>query len=436
MQNYRKEKVKLVVIRGKKNPVNWWKLVFVLIFICIVFISAGVGVNSYTNSPSFCASCHELAPEYMTYRESSHNQISCVQCHEKPGLINIIQGKKDLLHDVYTHFKNKPKQILETNKLAVSNENCLQCHSKNRLVTASGDLKVNHKGHIEKGIPCITCHAGVAHSKIAERTINIQQNLKYWTKVNTVKLIKDQYVKPNMGTCIDCHNKVNNGQEPWKEIAYIVPKISNQTEDQNHLSLEVTAKAEGTDNVQIAKDQQDKITQGIILQAIGKKTKNVKIPMKCETCHRKIKVPESHNNFQWDVNHGNTAMQVLNKCLNCHQDSKWVKEMPEEDIKTQLTLSTQEEKYSPNYQMVKDESRKNKFCKTCHSEEPPSHAGEWALGHAVSSLEDNEKLKCYICHDREKPKSDPSTIKAPSDVYCEYCHKNGFSGILNGAIGD
>ena len=26
-----------------------------------------------------------------------------------------------------------------------------------------------------------------------------------------------------MGTCIDCHDKVNKGEKPWKEAAYLVP---------------------------------------------------------------------------------------------------------------------------------------------------------------------------------------------------------------------
>ena len=42
-------------------------------------------------------------------------------------------------------------------------------------VTASGDLKVNHKGHIDEGIPCITCHAGVVHAKMAARGINTEE---------------------------------------------------------------------------------------------------------------------------------------------------------------------------------------------------------------------------------------------------------------------
>lgn len=431
------QKVKLVVIKGNKR-FNWWKFIFVSIFIFIVFLSIGAGVNGYTNSPNFCSSCHEMAPEYLTYSQSAHNKISCVQCHVPPGVQNSIQGKKDLLYEAVTYLRYNPTQITEKEKFAVKNENCLQCHSKNRLVTASGDLKVNHKGHIEKGIPCITCHAGVAHSKVAERQINLPKNLDYWTKSNTDKLISDKYVNPNMGTCIDCHDKVNKGQEPWKNQTYIIPKNSSQKIDKQLMNFKLAPGLDSEDKTQVNVEQQDKNTQGIILQALGKQTQNVKISMKCETCHRKIKVPNTHNDTQWSVNHGLTAMQELNKCLTCHQDSKWIKDVPTENIKDLLTSHSKEDQSKPTYQQVKDESRKNKFCSTCHSQLPPSHAKEnaWNVGHIYAAANEDERLKCYICHDQEKPKDDNKTsVKAPTSLSCEDCHKNGFEGNLNHKIG-
>ena len=206
-----------------KNPVNRWKLLFVSLVGCIVVFGGGYGVLSLTNSPTFCSSCHEMAPEYSSYTASAHNQISCVQCHIKPGFTNMITHKMKSVKEVYYHVTGVPKQIVQTEEEAVSNENCLQCHSKNRLVTASGDLKVNHKGHIEEGIPCITCHAGVVHAKMASRGINVEEVRGKWTAKSAEKMMEEKYLRPNMGTCIDCHDQVNNGVKPWKEAAYSVP---------------------------------------------------------------------------------------------------------------------------------------------------------------------------------------------------------------------
>jgi nitrate/TMAO reductase-like tetraheme cytochrome c subunit len=387
----------------KKNPV---KFLVVGLIGMMALIASGYGVHSYTNSPSFCSSCHEMAPEYTTYKQSAHNQISCVQCHDKPGFSNIIDNKKNLIKEIYSHYNGIPEQILQTNVQIVSSENCLKCHSKNRLVTATGDLKVNHPGHIKQGIPCITCHEGVAHSKIAARGLNTAKDRDKWTKFNAKKLTNELYTKPNMGTCIDCHDKVNNGEKPWEDTAYSMPPKPK--------------------DVDVVDENQDKKTQDLILQAIGKQNAGVKISMECTTCHKIVKVPELHKSPDWSVNHGTTATKELNKCLNCHQDAKWIKKVPKENIMTLLQMGKQKVKYTPNYEQVKEQSRSNKFCSTCHSNRPPSHSqsNNWAPGHKAASIVESERLKCYICHDEnETPKTGSVTIKAPAEASCQTCHK-------------
>jgi nitrate/TMAO reductase-like tetraheme cytochrome c subunit len=389
----------------KKNPVKGFKFLVMGLIGVIAILASGYGVHSYTNSPSFCSSCHEMAPEYITYTQSAHNQISCVQCHDKPGFSNIIDNKTNLINAIKSHYSGIPKQILQTNVQIVSSDNCLKCHSKNRLVTATGDLKVNHPGHIKQGIPCITCHEGIAHTKIAARGLNTSTDRTKWTKATAKKLIDEQYSRPNMGTCIDCHDKVNNGEKPWKDTAYSMPP---KLED-----------------VGTVEENQDKKTQELILQAIGKQNAGVKISMECTTCHKIVKVPELHKSHDWSVNHGTTATKELDQCLNCHQDAKWIKKVPKEDIMTLLQMGKQKVKYIPNYEQVKEQSRSNKFCSTCHSNRPPSHSQvNWAPGHKVASTEDSERLKCYICHDEnEAPKTGSVAVKSPAASSCQTCHK-------------
>ncbi|WHY85422.1 NapC/NirT family cytochrome c [Neobacillus novalis] len=416
-----------------KNPVNRWKLLFVSLVGCIVVFGGGYGVLSLTNSPSFCSSCHEMAPEYSTFTASAHSNISCVQCHIKPGFTNMITHKMKSMKEVYYHVTGIPEQIVQTEEEAVSNENCLQCHSKNRLVTASGDLKVNHKGHIEKDIPCITCHAGVVHAKIAARGINTEEVRGHWTKENAEKLMEQKYLRPNMGSCIDCHEKVNNGEEPWKEVAYNVPP--NPEEVQNKLD-EQTKKASGEAAATETKEGEavadhDEKTQSIILQGIGKQKKDVKISMECKTCHKQTEIPKTHQAAEWSGNHGDTAVQQLDKCVNCHQDSKWAREIPKEDIMSILKMKEQEtkaSKYTPNMTVVKDQARTNKFCSACHSDRPKGHgdSNQWLTTHAANAKTNDQKAECFVCHDRDKPKVDSDNVKAPTDVYCQYCHRTGF----------
>jgi nitrate/TMAO reductase-like tetraheme cytochrome c subunit len=406
-----------------QNPVNRWKFLFAALVFCIVVFGGGYGVLSFTNSPSFCSSCHEMQPEYSTYTASAHNEISCVQCHIKPGFTNMITHKMKSVKEVYYHVTGAPEQIVQTGEEAVSNQNCLQCHSLNRLVTASGDLKVNHPGHIKKGIPCITCHEGVVHAKIASRGLNIESDRGDWTKANLDKLIQEKYLRPNMGTCIDCHDKVNKGEKPWKDIAYSVPPNPEETKSEAKGSAE-TAATEATNK----NPENEQKTQDIILQAISKEQTNVKISMACSTCHKELKVPKSHKSTDWDHNHGGTAINKLDTCVNCHQDSKWNKAIPKEDIMSILKMGSKKIKYTPNINTVQEQARINKFCSTCHSKRPPGHetSDQWLTDHAKHAPTDAQKQQCFVCHNKTKPAPGSTEVKAPTDVYCEYCHRTGF----------
>ncbi|MFZ7943829.1 cytochrome c3 family protein [Neobacillus sp. 19] len=419
-----------------KNPVNRWKLLFASLVGCIVVFGGGYGVLSLTNSPSFCASCHEMAPEYSTYTASAHNNITCVQCHIKPGFVNMVTHKMKSMKEVYYHVTGVPKQIVQTEDEAISNENCLQCHSKNRLVTASGDLKVNHKGHIEEGVPCISCHAGVVHAKIVARGINTEEVRGHYTEETAQKLMEKKYMAPNMGTCIDCHDKVNNGEKPWEEVSYLVPPnpehVDKKLEEQEQAKTTAgEATEESVEKSEAAAEAHGEKTQKIILQAIGKQKKDVKISMECKTCHKKVDIPKSHQTADWNQNHGDTAVAKLDTCMDCHQDSKWIKEIPKEDLITLLKMKDAKQatgKYTPNMTLAKEESRINKFCSACHSERPDGHgdSNQWLTSHADKAKTNEMKAECFVCHDRDKPKADAANEKAPTDVYCQYCHRTGF----------
>lgn len=429
-----------------KDPVTRWKVMFISLIGLIVIGGGSYGALAITNSPAFCSSCHEMAPEYSTFTASAHNNITCVQCHIKPGTINMLTHKVKSLKEVYYHVTGVPEQIVQTEDEVVSNENCMQCHSKNRLVTASGDLKVNHKGHIEEGIPCISCHAGVVHAKMAARGINTEEVRGEYTKETAEKIMEKKYLRPNMGTCIDCHDKVNNGEKPWEDVAYLVPpnpeevekKIDESkkegvsepaaTETKTESAVEGTAGSGTAED--LAKVHEEK-TQDLILQAIGKQQKDVKISMACETCHRKVKVPKSHKEEGWNQAHGGTAIQELDKCVNCHQDSKWIREIPKEDIISLLKMKSAENsshKYTANLTVVKDQSRVNNFCSACHGKRPAGHleSDQWLTAHASKAKTADQKAECFVCHDREKPVEGSTTVKAPTDVYCQYCHRTGF----------
>lgn len=390
-----------------KNPVNRWKLVF-SVFALLVFGGLFMyGAIAVTSTPTFCKSCHEMAPEYQTFQASSHNQIKCTQCHIKPGAVSTLLHKVKSLGEVYHHVtKTIPNPVVMTEK--IENETCMQCHSKNRLVTATGDLKVNHVKHVEKEIPCTICHQGVAHAKVVDRGLNTHDKYDAWTEENQKKLVNDAFMRPNMGTCIDCHEKVNEGKEPWKEEVQ-------------------EAKEEGVKAVDAKEqtDQREKTVQ-LILKSLGKSTEGTKpkISMECFTCHKEISTPKNHDIKDWNQNHGQFAIQELNKCEGCHQESKWIKTVPMQDIELLLNSSGQTNTYTKNLTAVKNSARANSFCGACHKDRPPGHttSDQWLTAHAVKAKTADAKKECFVCHDYDKQK----VTNAPTDVYCKFCHRTGF----------
>lgn len=405
-----------------KNPVNRWKLLFASLFAVVGLAGVMWGAIAFTSTPTFCSWCHEMAPEYVTFEVSAHSEIKCTQCHIEPGVVNLVTHKVHSLKEVYYHIVGPPDPIVQT--VAVTNESCMTCHSENRLVSATGDLIVNHSEHIQEDIPCVTCHSGVAHAKVVERGINDSTTYDYWTMDNADKLVNDSYMRPNMGTCIDCHDKYNKGDRPWEDIQYSLPENTHGKESED-------GHAEAADLTEEEKAANEKKkVQGIILEALGKQTEDAEISMDCSTCHMEVGVPENHQEVNWNDNHGSDAIQQLDECIDCHQDSKWVKHFAKEEIVSLIDAGAKRVEYNPDPAVAKVESRENNFCSSCHSSRPESHVESdiWLTAHADDAKSKQQKEECFVCHDQAKPQEN-TKITAPTDVYCEQCHRTGFSGL-------
>ncbi|MDF2946626.1 MAG: NapC/NirT cytochrome c domain protein [Bacillales bacterium] len=396
-----------------KDPANRWKLGFSLVAAFILMIAFTAGALAGSSTPWFCMNvCHEMAPEAETYKISSHNQIACVDCHIPPGAKNFITHKVAALGEVYKHVtKTQPNPI--ATKHPIENVTCLRCHSENRLISASGDIVANHDGHVKKDIPCISCHSGVAHGKIVERGISTNDTYDFWTKDNVEKLVGDASMKPNMGTCIECHAQVNAGKEPWKEAHGEEGGHGEEAKKDSHSEAKPVSSNEKT--------------QTIILQAIGKQKANVKISMECKTCHLQVATPKTHQNKPWPYTHGGTAEKELPECINCHQDSKWIKTMDKQDIRKLINHNDSKIKYKPNMIEVKTESRDSKFCSTCHSNRPVTHGtdGTWLTSHPGRAQQNRQIQGCLTCHDYNKIEG----TKSPTDVYCKFCHRTGLKQV-------
>lgn len=386
-----------------KDPLNKWKLLFFSIITFVLMTSFTYGVVAGTSTNSFCSSCHEMSPEYVTHISTTHAEIKCVSCHIESGIINTATAKMAAMKELYHHVtRTVPDPIYPT--MVVRDSNCFKCHSGNRDITASGDIIANHQGHIEASIPCITCHAGVAHAKVVERGISTHDTYDLWIEENADILITRNYISPNMGTCIDCHDQVNQGYEPWKDDQYLLSVPPNKLD----YSFEPTPSNE------------------VLSEVVLSQLEGVELSMACETCHLEIITPKNHQYKNWANNHGQPALKELGQCIDCHDEDKWIRRVQPQSIEELLFSTGRNLKYYvPDIYVVQDESRSSIFCFTCHTERPEGHLTSdiWLTEHAKYAVTPSEQQGCLVCHDMYKE----TILTAPTDVYCEFCHRTGLN---------
>lgn len=178
-----------------------------LIVVSGVFLFAllgTVGAIKLTMSPAFCSKCHVMAPEYTTWKASSHLQVACVDCHIKPGLGNLIVHKVAAVKELYLYFTGTYDRPI---KMAHELEDviCTKCHSSNREYTPSGDLIIPHSKHAAKEVKCVECHSGVAHGNIVARNLTVEGSYEVWTGDYGKQQMGQEYTEPKMNTCLECH---------------------------------------------------------------------------------------------------------------------------------------------------------------------------------------------------------------------------------------
>ncbi|TFG63267.1 MAG: hypothetical protein E4H28_06625 [Gemmatimonadales bacterium] len=143
--------------------------------------------------PSFCTSCHLMQPYYDSWASSSHNEVSCIECHYAPGIKAEAMGKLQAANQVVKYFTGtygmKPWAEIE-------DAACLRsgCHIEDELVGELDFLGVlfNHNEHLGelrrgKQLRCTSCHS---------------------------QIVQGDHLAVTKGTCFLCHFKERPEGEP------------------------------------------------------------------------------------------------------------------------------------------------------------------------------------------------------------------------------
>lgn len=218
----------------------------------------------------FCGqACHNMNPEYQTWKVSSHSKITCTACHVDPTLYGlayekIVEGPLGLLHTVTESHEKPINEASHVSQEKLPAVRCERCHAnENRKFTFSSGIYMDHKAHGKAGIQCAVCHNRVTHLGAEE----FEPLKSEWEEAEEFKF--KNYLTMKDG-CFRCHSS------------------NKQLRDEHALHL----------------------------------IKNHKEPPSaCKTCHTKEfkKMPLGHANGDWRDKHGAEVVKNLKYCLTCHE---------------------------------------------------------------------------------------------------------------------
>ncbi|MEH7491285.1 NapC/NirT family cytochrome c [Neobacillus niacini] len=362
-----------------------------VLFLALFFALGAFGLEA-TSSSTFCSSCHEMKPEYYTWKASSHSEVDCVNCHTEPGIKQTAKDKADLIVKAVKKNYNESAAPIRMPK-DIPDSACEKCHNVlQREITVSGDIIIPHDKHKDKEIECIQCHNGVAHGEIADRKMTYQTDYEKWdSKTGALAMSDLKFTSPDMDTCIDCHKarKVTTECSACHSTG-MIPKSHEKADfktathgkqasedlEKCHLCHKdmSTEELQGYDEVSVVTSfLNEEQPQGAQKNHFDYARDNTF----CQDCHNKR--PASHDRNFFD-NHGSTASKNQESCKACH------------DVKKSST---------PGENQVN--------CSSCH---PSKHSQKqnWKVNHPISL--DGVKRPtetCYKCHAQKN---------------CTTCHKD------------
>jgi len=376
---------------------RFFALIGALVFFGALF--AG-GMAKYSTSPSFCNSCHIMAPYYQAWKTSKHKDVPCVECHYPPGSHQTLLWKKfqamsQVVKYVTRTYSSKPFAEVEDSA-------CLRvgCHStrllEGKLVSKAG-VRFDHRPHLSgvrrgRQLRCVSCHSQVMVGKHIEVTYDTCFLCHFKGRGEGSEL------KPLAG-CLGCHPL------PAKSF-----KLGNMT--YNHKDF-VTKQGVSCNNCHLDS-----------VQGKGDALKE-----RCFTCHNQ---PEKLARYGDDAFiHENHVTKHNIACFHCHQEIK--------HGFNQTKAESVEALGAPSGAPAGHPSAQPFECSYCHK---GKHSGQLEMYSGVVAGADLPKMPspmflakvaCVGCHYDESGRGKDSefagfTEKA-SENACVKCHGLKFTGI-------
>ncbi len=174
----------------------------------LVALPTGFAFLEWSVQPSFCTNCHLMLPYYQSWQQSSHRDVSCVECHYEPGVVETLHGKIMALNMVVKYFTGAEgtKPWAE-----VADTSCMRsgCHSTRLLAgqvkfqpQKDRDIEIpfNHTPHLlemrlSKKLRCTSCHSQIVQG----------EHLTVTSSTCFLCHFKGAAEEPKLSDCRTCH---------------------------------------------------------------------------------------------------------------------------------------------------------------------------------------------------------------------------------------
>lgn len=386
------------LLAGFRDPVTRPRFIIwtgVVLIGLAAFVAIALAASS---SRLFCAQvCHKVQDDaIIAYEKSSHSEISCLACHmpvnSDPFTFLLHKVEAGVSGGINTVGNTYETPLNEGSKLSLekkyfSDPQCTQCHSKNRKITPSAGIVIDHEAHTAKGITCTTCHNRIAHN---------EQGWDLTLKTVEGKPSKKHPDYMNMMWCYRCHDLEGKKTAPGACATCHTPDFP--LKPANH--LEAAFKTKGHAEMAV-KDEEQMVERaheakklGPKVEAKGGDPKLLEAVSYCGSCHVKEKFCNSCHGMEMPhpaefktKSHPELAKTKADKCVMCH------------------------------------EQEKTQFCNDCHHGKKVNwtfdKASPWIKQHAPAVVKNgvnpclgacHDAKFCYDCHTKLKPL--PSSHKA------------------------
>ena len=147
------------------------------LIVLIVVVPAYIAMQ-----PGFLGRYPNMEAQYVEWETSAHTSASCDDCHIDPGVVSQATFATRMLGEFYISWvaPDREPDVLAT----PVNAACESCHIDLRAVSASGDLLIPHRAHVDiLEMECVECHDFLVHEMTPEGTHT-----------------------PRMVACMECHD--------------------------------------------------------------------------------------------------------------------------------------------------------------------------------------------------------------------------------------